>query len=183
MKRRSDWLHNLPLSVLPCGMICSSPPRPRQLPALSFRRRPGLIATATDSPPASPLPDIPHLPTLVSPPCSSWCASVTSCTFAAVVTTEMVLVEFLTYISAGGQQLRQRAAETVRSLKIDPNVEVVPQTSNQFEDALDLYASRPDQQWSLTDCASFVLMRQRYIWEALAEDHNFEQAKFAALLS
>ena len=100
-----------------------------------------------------------------------------------IVTTEMVLVEFLTYISAGGQQLRQRAAETVRSLKIDPNVEVVPQTSNQFEDALDLYASRPDQQWSLTDCASFVLMRQRYIWEALAEDHNFEQAKFAALLS
>ena len=98
-------------------------------------------------------------------------------------TTEMVLVEFLTSISAGGQQLRQRAAETVRSLKIDPNVEVVPQTSNQFEDALDLYASRPDQQWSLTDCASFVLMKQRYIWEALAEVHNFEQAKFAALLS
>ena len=100
-----------------------------------------------------------------------------------IVTTEMVLVEFLTSVSAGGQQLRQRAAETVRSLKIDPNVEVVPQTSNQFEDALDLYASRPDQQWSLTDCASFVLMRQRYLWEALAEDHNFEQAKFAALLS
>ena len=99
------------------------------------------------------------------------------------VTTEMVLVEFLTSVSAGGHQLRQRAAETVKSLKIDPTVEVVPQTSIQFEAAVDRYASRPDQHWSLTDCASFVLMEQRYIWEALAEDHNFSQAGFTALLS
>ena len=100
-----------------------------------------------------------------------------------IVTTEMVLVEYLTSVSVGGQQLRQRAADTVKSLKIDPNVEVVPQTSIQFEAALDRYVARSDQHWSLTDCASFVLMEQRHIWEALAEDHNFEQAGFAALLS
>ena len=41
---------------------------------------------------------------------------------------------------------------------------------------------RPDKEWSLTDCISFVLMRERSVHEALAYDHHFEQAGFVALL-
>jgi len=45
-----------------------------------------------------------------------------------------------------------------------------------------LYASRPDKQWSLTDCISFEIMRERGVTEALTGDHHFEQAGFMALL-
>jgi predicted nucleic acid-binding protein len=36
--------------------------------------------------------------------------------------------------------------------------------------------------WSLVDCASFVVMRQQGIVEALTTDHHFEQAGFVRLL-
>ena len=98
------------------------------------------------------------------------------------VTTEMVLVEFLTSASLRQVQLRRQAVETVRRLKTTPDVEIVPQSSHQFNAALEMYASRLDKQWSLTDCASFVLMQERNIWEALAHDRNFEQAGFTPLL-
>jgi predicted nucleic acid-binding protein len=47
---------------------------------------------------------------------------------------------------------------------------------------VDLYAERPDKGWSLTDCISFVVMRQQGITQALTGDHHFEQAGFTALL-
>ena len=68
------------------------------------------------------------------------------------------------------------------SIRSNPNVEVVPQTSLQFREAFDLYKNRADKEWSLTDCASFNLMKERGITEALALDVHFEQAGFVALL-
>ena len=99
-----------------------------------------------------------------------------------IVTTEMVLGEFLTYVTRRRERHRAAAAAWVKALASNPDVEVVPQTSAQFEAAVDLYAARPDKQWSLVDCASFVLMEQRDIREALAYDHDFTQAGFDALL-
>ena len=58
----------------------------------------------------------------------------------------------------------------------------MPQTSAQFDAAVDRYASRLDKNWSLTDCASFILMEEMDITEALAHDRDFEQAGFVALL-
>jgi predicted nucleic acid-binding protein len=46
----------------------------------------------------------------------------------------------------------------------------------------ELYDARPDKEWSLTDCISFVVMRDRGIEQALTGDEHFEQAGFAALL-
>ena len=74
------------------------------------------------------------------------------------------------------------AAQMVRDLADNPNVEIVPQTGEQFWAALARYAARADQSWSLTDCASFVLMEQRGVTDALAYDRDFEQAGFAPLL-
>jgi predicted nucleic acid-binding protein len=45
-----------------------------------------------------------------------------------------------------------------------------------------LYHLRPDKQWSLTDCISFLVMSEEGITEALTADHHFEQAGFVALL-
>ncbi len=51
-----------------------------------------------------------------------------------------------------------------------------------FEEALELYRSRPDKEWSLTDCSSFIVMRQTEIVEAFATDVHFEQAGFGRLI-
>ena len=97
-----------------------------------------------------------------------------------LLTSEMILSEFLAALSPAA--LRSSAVAAAQRILGNPNVEVVPQTSIQFREALDLYASRPDKAWSLTDCASFRLMGERGISEALSHDHHFEQAGFKALL-
>jgi predicted nucleic acid-binding protein len=45
-----------------------------------------------------------------------------------------------------------------------------------------LLKARLDKEWSLVDCASFVVMQHRSIVEALTADHHFEQAGFVRLL-
>lgn len=97
-----------------------------------------------------------------------------------ILTTEMVLDELLAALSK--VPLRPYAIRGVEAIRSNPNVEVVPQTSLQFVSAFDSYRSVSDKEWSLTDCASFVLMRERGLTEALAHDHHFEQAGFIALL-
>jgi predicted nucleic acid-binding protein len=51
-----------------------------------------------------------------------------------------------------------------------------------YDAGIELYRSRPDKDWSLTDCISFVVMSERRITTALTGDHHFEQAGFTALL-
>jgi predicted nucleic acid-binding protein len=99
-----------------------------------------------------------------------------------IVTSQMVLTEFLNHYAALGQPFRQRAVQVVRSLQDDADVEVVPQTEAQFASALTLYAQRPDKEWGLTDCTSFLIMQERGITEALAHDDHFHQAGFIPLL-
>ena len=98
------------------------------------------------------------------------------------VTTQMVLVEFLNFMGRAGEHKRGIACRMIERLENSPNVEVVPQTSTQFKVAVERYASRLDQRWSVVDCASFLLMEERGIREALAYDQDFEQAGFVALL-
>lgn len=100
----------------------------------------------------------------------------------AVVTTQMVLTEALDAMAGMGEFRRQFAAQMVQALEDNPGVEIVPQTDSQFRAALQRYASRSDQRWSLTDCASFLAMEERGLTQALAYDRDFQQAGFAALL-
>ena len=99
-----------------------------------------------------------------------------------ICTSEMVLTEVLNHFSNRGTFLRQAAVALIQSVQESPAIEVVPQTSKSFYAALKLYSQRPDQSWSHTDCASFCLMQQQSIQEALAYDRHFEQAGFIALL-
>ena len=99
-----------------------------------------------------------------------------------IITSEMVLVEVMNYMSRGGRTLRQAASALLEELLDDPDVEIERQTSRQFEAAARMYDARPDQTWSLTDCASFLIMGERGINRALAHDRDFEQAGFVALM-
>ena len=101
---------------------------------------------------------------------------------ATILTSEMILTEVLNHFAKRGHFLRQAAVAFIQSLRQNPAVEITAQTANLFEQALDLYSQRPDQAWSHTDCASFCIMQQQNIVEALAYDRHFEQAGFIALL-
>ena len=90
------------------------------------------------------------------------------------------LAELLAALAKG--PTRALAVKAVDGIRSNPNIEVVPQTSLQFEGAYVRYCSAPDKEWSLTDCASFDLMSERGLQEALAHDHHLEQAGFVALL-
>lgn len=64
----------------------------------------------------------------------------------------------------------------------NPNARIEPCSDQLLQEGIDLYDQRPDKDWSLTDCISFVVMRKQSITEALTGDHHFEQAGFVALL-
>jgi predicted nucleic acid-binding protein len=48
--------------------------------------------------------------------------------------------------------------------------------------AMDLFRGRPDKEWSLADCVSFVVMSDEHLSESLSCDHHFVQAGFRALM-
>ena len=99
-----------------------------------------------------------------------------------IVTTQLVLIEALNYMSGRGEFRRRLAARMVNELEEDPGVEVVHHSPAEFRAALERYVSRSDQTWGLTDCVSFLVMEERRITEALAYDRDFEQAGYVALL-
>ena len=67
-------------------------------------------------------------------------------------------------------------------LRTDADVVFVPCTDELMSAGLELFGQRPDKNWSLTDCTSFVDMQRERLVEALTGDHHFEQAGFVALL-
>ena len=77
---------------------------------------------------------------------------------------------------------RRLFRELYDSLMSDPRVEIVPPDAELWRRALDLYLNRPDKDWSLTDCTSFVVMTERKLPEAATGDRHFEQAGFRVLL-
>jgi predicted nucleic acid-binding protein len=101
---------------------------------------------------------------------------------ARVVTSEMILTELLNGFSDGGPWLRGGAARAVEALRGSRGVTIVPQTTEQFRNAVKQYDQFKDKSWSLTDCASFQIMREHGIWAALTHDVHFAQAGFEALL-
>lgn len=99
-----------------------------------------------------------------------------------IVTTEMILVEVFALLSKYGAHIRSAVVALEKTLRTDPTVELIPQTRLQFREASTLYAQRPDKNWSLVDCASFIAMQQRGLTDALTNDEHFQQAGFRALL-
>ena len=99
-----------------------------------------------------------------------------------IITSEMVIVELLNGVARLGEQGRRQAVDMARGLYLNPNVAVIEQSAQQLNAAIERYANRLDQSWSVTDCASFLIMEERGIAEALAYDVDFVQAGFRALL-
>ncbi|ETW94416.1 MAG: hypothetical protein ETSY1_34940 [Candidatus Entotheonella factor] len=96
-------------------------------------------------------------------------------------TVDEVLSEFLTYCGTSGPRMRTNAARTVRQALDNPLWTVIAQSRSTLLDALNLYESRPDKDYSLTDCVSMQTMRREGWTEVLTNDHHFEQEGFTRL--
>ncbi|HAZ31282.1 MAG TPA: PIN domain-containing protein [Dehalococcoidia bacterium] len=97
-----------------------------------------------------------------------------------LITTRAVVLE----IGNALAKLRYRSAavELLDSLEEDPIVEIIPISEELYQRAFQLYRERPDKEWGITDCISFIVMQDRDLTEALTTDEHFQQAGFRALL-
>jgi len=99
-----------------------------------------------------------------------------------IITSDAVLTEYLNALADTGSAVRLAAVRSVESILHNPDVTVVPQTRKVFLKGFALYKARPDKGYSLTDCVSMTIMRQRKIANALTTDRHFEQEGFVALM-
>jgi predicted nucleic acid-binding protein len=100
---------------------------------------------------------------------------------ARVVTTDEVLTEVLNWYSRFGPRWRGEAVTLVHDLRIDPSMDVLPQTRADFDSALALYEARLDKEYSLTDCRSMLAMKGLGLTEVLSNDRHFTQEGFTIL--
>ena len=98
-----------------------------------------------------------------------------------LLTTRWVLMEVADGLASTPARREVRAL--FAELESDPMVSLIEPDDLLNRRGLALYDERPDKEWSLTDCISFVVMADEGIAEALTGDHHFEQAGFVALLA
>lgn len=97
------------------------------------------------------------------------------------VTTTAVLLEVADAMTA--PHWRRVCAGLLEELPKQSGTVVRSLNENLRNRGLDLYGRRPDKEWSLTDCISFVVMQEEGLEEALTGDRHFEQAGFRALFA
>ena len=99
----------------------------------------------------------------------------------SVVVTEAILIEMGNGLSE--LKWRQTAWQWITGIQKSKSIfEVVPVTTEIVRKAIELYGSRLDKEWGLTDCISFIIMKERSLNFALTVDHHFEQAGFAIFM-
>ena len=79
-------------------------------------------------------------------------------------------------------RLRHLAVRLKARIDASAQIEVIPLTETLYQTGWQLYANRPDKDWGLVDCISFVIMREQGLTEALTADRHFHQAGFKKLL-
>ena len=100
-----------------------------------------------------------------------------------VLTTDAVLTEVAnTFSRAAWRSMARGLIEAVRESVEAGVAEIVHVDESLWLQGWRLFVERPDKDWSLTDCISFVVMREREITKAFTSDHHFEQAGFIRLL-
>jgi uncharacterized protein len=97
-----------------------------------------------------------------------------------LVTTDYVLIEAGNFFAR--MENRNVFVNLLDALQADSKTTILPGTREFFLAGAARYRSRPDKDWSLTDCISFIVMEKFDLSDALTADHHFEQAGFTAWL-
>lgn len=98
---------------------------------------------------------------------------------ARLITTDAVLMELGNTFSVVHK--RQKGARIIREFLKMKRMEIINLTPEYFEDALKLYEERPDKEWGMVDCFSFVVMNKFSVETAFTLDKYFRQAGFNVL--
>jgi predicted nucleic acid-binding protein len=85
-----------------------------------------------------------------------------------LVTTEWVLTEVANGLAA--PSTRARFTRLINSLRSRDDVTIIGVSPKYFSRGCALYAERKDKGWSLTDCISFLVMKENGIDVALTSD-------------
>jgi len=96
------------------------------------------------------------------------------------LTTDIVLTEVGNILSQ--PRFKQSVSIYVRNLQQSPNAEIVYINRQVFDLGLERYVRYIDQEWGLTDCISFEIMRRHGSQQAFTNDHHFQQAGFVILI-
>jgi len=99
---------------------------------------------------------------------------------AQVLTTEFILLEFGN--ACARAEDHADFLLLVDGMRASPHMRITPLSTELLDAGLARMRARPDKDWSLTDCVSFVVMEREGLRDALTGDRHFEQAGFSALL-
>jgi len=97
-----------------------------------------------------------------------------------LLTTDAVLIELGNYFARSS--LRVEAIEWIRAIRAHAEWEVVPLDAALVARGEDRYRRYSDKSWSLTDCISMEVMKQRGLREVATSDGHFTQAGFQILI-
>ena len=97
-----------------------------------------------------------------------------------IVTTDWVLMEVVDAFA--NSRIHGILYDYISDLRTSSSCEVVPASRELFDRALNFFHRHDDKEGTLTDCTSFIVMRDLGIKESLTGDKHFEQAGFVALL-
>lgn len=99
-----------------------------------------------------------------------------------LATTEEVLIELLNFFSGAGRKVRTQVSLYARQLLLNPKFTIIGRNDLSFLEGLELYESRPDKGYSLTECISMNVCRELGIEEVLTSDNHFVQEGLRILL-
>lgn len=98
---------------------------------------------------------------------------------AKLVITQAVCLEIGSFLA--DLPNRSNAVQMLNGIRSDPAWRSFDERQPLFRGPHALH-ERPDKEWSLIDCVSFVVMNERGITDALTADGHFEQAGFRPLM-
>ena len=102
---------------------------------------------------------------------------------ARILTTDAVLTEVANTFSKTA--LRPIAHQVIEAFQasVRPRVaQLIHVDAGLWQRGWQFFQDRPDKDWSLTDCISFLVMQDRKLRRAFTSDHHFEQAGFEKLM-
>lgn len=80
--------------------------------------------------------------------------------YPVLLVTDCILIETLNFFSRFNADAKWHAVETVADFLNNSNVELAQTTSERFREGINLYKSRLDKGYSLTDCISMNVCRE-----------------------
>ena len=91
-----------------------------------------------------------------------------------LITSNYVITEVVALLTSPLRIPRPKVIRFVNSLKQSPYIDIIHIDQEKDNETWILLASREDKEWSLVDCSSFIIMKERGILEAFTNDIHFE---------